>query len=63
MKLEVYQDSRYVRTVLPRKRVQIEDASLLARLTTGERSRLWVLAIGSVLVLVGLLPPSVVAGR
>ena len=40
-----------------------EDASLLARLTTGERSRLWVLAIGSVLVLVGLLPPSVVAGR
>ena len=35
-----------------------ETPSTLARLTTGERTRLWVLAAGAVLVLIGLLPPS-----
>ncbi len=38
-----------------------ETESRLARLANGERSRLWVLAVGSILVLIGLLPPSVVA--
>ena len=38
-----------------------ETDTRLARLANGERSRLWVLAIGSMLVLVGLLPPSTVS--
>ena len=38
-----------------------EPTSTLSRLANGERSRLWVLAGGAVLVLIGLLPPSVVS--
>jgi hypothetical protein len=38
-----------------------ETDTRLARLANGERSRLWLLAIGSMLVLVGLLPPSTVS--
>jgi len=34
------------------------DRSALARLATGERSRLWLIAAGSLCVLVGLLPGS-----
>ena len=34
--------------------------SALAKMVNGERSRLWVLAGGAMLVLIGLLPPSVV---
>lgn len=37
-----------------------DPTSTLSRLANGERSRLWVLAGGAVLVLIGLLPPSVV---
>lgn len=33
-----------------------EESSVLARLATGERSRLWLLAGSSLLVLIGLLP-------
>jgi hypothetical protein len=38
-----------------------ETDTRLARLVNDERTRLWVLAIGAMLVLVGLLPPSVTA--
>lgn len=37
---------------------RIEQTSVLGRLATGERSRLWLLIVGGVCVLVGILPAS-----
>jgi len=42
----------------PGEFVRIAPRSLLHRWSTGERSRLWLLASGSLLTLIGLLPPT-----